>query len=83
MFTLKDRVAADSATDLDDSATIKMALTALGDYDDTDTGLSPYTDNQLFQSIQSFQKKERFKSGRHHQPRRPDAGEDQGKTCTG
>ncbi len=57
MFTLKDRVAADSATDLDDSATIKFALTALGDYDDTETGLSPYTDNQLFHSIQSFQKK--------------------------
>jgi hypothetical protein len=61
MFELKDRVAADSATDLDDSATIKFALTALGDYDDTETGLSPYTDNQLFHSIQSFQQKNDLK----------------------
>lgn len=61
MVTLTDRIAADSATNLDDSATIKMALTALGDYDDTETGLSPYTDNQLFQSIQSFQKKNDLK----------------------
>ena len=61
MFTHQDRVAADSATELDDSATIKMALTALGDYDDSETGLSPYTDDQLFKSIRSFQEKNDLK----------------------
>lgn len=56
MFTLTSRVASNSPTDLEDSATIKLALTSLGYYDDTETGLSPYGDRQLFQAIKSFQK---------------------------
>jgi len=56
MFTLKGRVAGNAPTDLEDSGTVKMALTSLGYYDDTKTGLSPYGDRQLFQAIQSFQK---------------------------
>src|SRR5690606_4119360 len=56
MFTLKGRVARNTATDLDDSATIKLALTALGYYDNGKTGLAPYGDDQLFSSIKSFQK---------------------------
>lgn len=56
MFILKGPVARNSPTHLEDSANIKMALTSLGYYDDTETGLSPYGDRQLFQSIKSFQK---------------------------
>lgn len=56
MFTLKGPVASNSSTDLEDSATIKMALTSLGYYDDTETGLTPYGDRQLFQAVKSFQK---------------------------
>lgn len=56
MFTLKGRVASNSPTDLEDSATIKLALTSLGYYDDTETGLSPYGDRQLFHAVTSFQK---------------------------
>lgn len=41
MFRLKGVVARDSSTDIEDSGNIKMALTALGYYDDTETGLSP------------------------------------------
>ena len=31
-------------------------MTVLGYYDDTETGLAPYADDQLFQSVQAFQK---------------------------
>lgn len=56
MFTLTGRVAGNSQTNLEDSAIIKMALTSLGYYDDTETGLAPYGDKQLFQAVKTFQK---------------------------
>ncbi|MCC6598473.1 MAG: peptidoglycan-binding protein [Alphaproteobacteria bacterium] len=56
MFTLKGPIASNASTDLEDSAMIKMALTSLRYYDDTETGLSPYGDRQLFQAVKSFQK---------------------------
>lgn len=55
MFTLADKVASNSATHLDDSAKIKFALTALDYYDDAITGLTPYTEKALFNSIKKFQ----------------------------
>jgi len=55
MFELKTKIARDAQTDLDDTANTKFALTGLGYYDDTETGLSPYADDQLFQSVQAFQ----------------------------
>lgn len=56
MFTLKGTVSRNSNTDLDDSATIKMAMTSLGYYDDADNGFSAYGDDKLFKSIKSYQK---------------------------
>ena len=50
-----------NGTNLDDTANIKFALTSLGYYDDSHTGLSPYADDQLFHSIQSFQKDKNLK----------------------
>lgn len=41
---------------LEDSSSVKTALTALDYYDDSETGLSPYGDDDLYESIQSFQK---------------------------
>ena len=55
MFELKKTVARNTQTDVEDTANVKFALTGLGYYDDTETGLSPYGDNQLFQSVQAFQ----------------------------
>ncbi|MGQ0528079.1 MAG: peptidoglycan-binding protein, partial [Alphaproteobacteria bacterium] len=56
MFTLKRSIARDTRTDFDDVAAVTFALAALGYYDDTETGLSPYADDGLFRSIKSFQK---------------------------
>jgi len=56
MFELKKTVSRNSQTDLDDTANIKFALTSMGYYDDTESGLSPYSDDDLFTSIQSYQK---------------------------
>ena len=61
MFILKGRVASNSPTDLEDSAIIKMALTSLGYYDDTETGLSPYGDKKLFKAVKSFQNNHNLK----------------------
>ncbi len=55
MFTLNRIIARDSATDLDDTANTKFALTALGYHDDSETGLAPYADDDLFESIRRFQ----------------------------
>lgn len=56
MFDLNETVSRNNKAELEDTANVKTALTALGYYDDTETGLSPYTDDQLFQSVQFFQK---------------------------
>ena len=56
MFTLKKPVARNLSAHPDDMANIKFALTSLGYYDDTETGLSPYGDDQLFHAVKSFQK---------------------------
>jgi len=56
MFTLKGIVDENSPIDLEDSHSIKTALTVLGHYDDTDTGLSPYPEKKLFHAIRDFQK---------------------------
>lgn len=56
MFELKKFVARNASTDPDDTASIKFAMTSLGYYDDTETGLSPYGDDQLFHAVQDFQR---------------------------
>lgn len=56
MFDLYEKVSRNNKTTLEDTANVKTAMTALGYYDDTETGLSPYADDQLYQSVQSFQK---------------------------
>ena len=61
MFELKDIVASNVHTDLDDSANIKLAMTSLGHYDDTETGLYPYGDSQLFTAVKDFQKENSLK----------------------
>lgn len=61
MFKLSKRIARDVSTDLDDTAIVKFALTSLGYYDDSKTGLSPYGDDQLFHSIKLFQKDKKLK----------------------
>lgn len=61
MFTLKRVISRDTNTHPDDTSVIKSALTALGYYDDSETGLSPYPDDQLFKSINSFQKDNELK----------------------
>ncbi len=61
MFTLNRVISRDTKTHPDDTSIIKGALTALGYYDDTETGLSPYPDDQLFKSINSFQKDNKLK----------------------
>lgn len=55
MFKIKKTLARNTNADLEDMANIKFALTSLGYYDDSRTGLSPYADGQLFHSIRSFQ----------------------------
>lgn len=56
MFTLKKTIARNVSTDHDDVAAIKFGLTSFGYYDDRKTGLSSYSDDDLFTSIKSFQK---------------------------
>ena len=56
MFNIINTVSRRNQTKVEDTANIKTALTVLGYYDDSETGLSPYADNQLFQSIELFQK---------------------------
>ena len=56
MFTLKKTIARNVPTDHDDVAAIKLGLTSLGYYDDSKTGLSSYSDDDLFTSIRLFQK---------------------------
>jgi len=56
MFMMKAPVSRFHVVDLDDTSNVKLALTSLGYYDDSENGFSPYTDNQLFSSIQAFQK---------------------------
>lgn len=56
MFQLNRVITRDSSNDLDDISNIKLALTSLGYYDDTKTGLSTFVDDQLFNSIKLFQK---------------------------
>lgn len=56
MFELSRTIARNAQSDVEDSKNVKMALTSLGYYDDTETGLSPYGDDQLFESIKDFQK---------------------------
>jgi len=61
MFDLTTTVSRNNNTDLEDTANVKTALTALGYYDDTETGLSPYADDKMFQSVQFFQKDNNLK----------------------
>ena len=61
MFELKRPITRNSKTDLEDTARVKLALTSLGHYDDTETGLSPYADNQFFHSVKAFQKENNLK----------------------
>lgn len=61
MFNLIKKIARDVQSDLDDVAKSKFALTSLGYYDDSETGLSPYADDDLFHSIKSFQKENGLK----------------------
>jgi len=56
MFSLKTTVAKNTQSDLEDQVLIKTAMTALGYYDDTETGLNPYADKKLFHSVKDFQK---------------------------
>lgn len=61
MFEIKRPISRNSKTDLEDTARVKLALTSLGHYDDTETGLSPYADNQFFHSVKNFQKENGLK----------------------
>lgn len=61
MFELNDTVASNSSSNLEDTANLKMALSALGKYDDSETGLSPYGDQKLFDAIKSLQQDESLK----------------------
>lgn len=54
-LTLARSVGRDRNTHLDDTAKTKFALTALGHYEDDDSGLSPFADDALFKSVRSFQ----------------------------
>ena len=56
MFELKKTVGRNYQADLDDTAKTKFAMTSLEYYDDTETGLAPYADDQLFKSVRAFQK---------------------------
>ena len=61
MFTLNETIDENSNANLDDTANIKFALTSLGYYDDSETGLSPYADRKLFTAIKDFQKDNELK----------------------
>ncbi|MEM9469265.1 MAG: peptidoglycan-binding protein [Pseudomonadota bacterium] len=61
MFKIKSTIAENSQSDLDDQAIIKTAMTTLGYYDDSDTGLNPYADRKLFHSVKDFQKDNNLK----------------------
>lgn len=61
MFNLQSTISKDSPVNTEDSSKIKLSLTSLGYYDDTQTGLSPYSDDAFYQSIDSFQKKHTLK----------------------
>jgi hypothetical protein len=56
MFILNKVIARNSPVDLEDMAKTKFALTSLNYYDDTKAGMSPYGDDDVFNSIKSFQK---------------------------
>ncbi|HRQ60219.1 MAG TPA: hypothetical protein PLO23_01695 [Alphaproteobacteria bacterium] len=56
MFRVNGVVHRNSPTKLEDSSSVKSALTALDYYDDSETGLSPYGDDDLFIAIGDFQK---------------------------
>lgn len=56
MFELNDTIERNANTEEKDTANVKMALTSLGYYDDTETGLSPYADDSFFHSVKDFQK---------------------------
>ena len=56
MFEMKTTLAQNANTDVEDQANIKTAMTALGYYDDSETGLSPYADTKLFHAVKDFQK---------------------------
>lgn len=61
MFNLIETISRNNKTEIQDTANVKTALTALGYYNDTDTGLSPIADEQLFQSVQLFQRDNKLK----------------------
>lgn len=61
MFSMKSPISRSADVDLDDQANVKFALTALGLYDDSEDGLSPYSTERMFDSIKSYQKKKNLK----------------------
>lgn len=54
--------------ELEDAAKTKFALTSLGYYDDTVTGLAPYPEAQLFSSIKAYQKDKGLKVDGYMRP---------------
>jgi len=62
MFDLEKNIVRDSSLSFDDTAKVKFSLTALGYYDDSNTGLSPYADDSLFIAINDFQNDNGLKS---------------------
>ena len=56
MFRLRNIIAPNATSDIEDTAKLKFSLTALGYYDDSETGLSPYPEKRFFNSIMAFQK---------------------------
>ncbi len=61
MFVIKDTISRNNRVNKEDAADLKFALTALGYYDDSETGLSPYPDEDLFKSVKNFQKDKKLK----------------------
>ncbi len=61
MIEINKKLARNAKSELDDTIKIKSALTVLGHYDDSKTGLSPFADDDLFVAINDFQKEHKLK----------------------
>lgn len=61
MFQIKNKISRNNHVIAKDTSDLKFALTSLGYYDDTETGFSPYADDELFKSVQAFQEDKKLK----------------------
>jgi peptidoglycan hydrolase-like protein with peptidoglycan-binding domain len=89
MFNMIDQVSKNSSSHENDIANIRSALTVLGYYDDTSTGLNGYTDENIFTSIKSYQADRKLKvdgilkpEGETHETLKKDINNDSKKRST-